>query len=143
MKRHPLVAAIDPRLVIPVCPEVDCGLSVPRDPIRIELHGGQPRLRVIRTGVDLTGQMDAWIEGQLAALAGEGIGGCVLKSRSPSCGLTRVPRFFRGEVVAEAGGLFAEAVARRFPGLPLLEDDLLDIESLDRFFTTLGLKSYK
>ena len=29
---------------IPVCPEVEIGLGVPREPIRIALRDGQPRL---------------------------------------------------------------------------------------------------
>ncbi len=145
LERHKLVTALPSALVVPVCPEVDCGLAVPRDPIRVEQAGDGLRLVVIRTGVDLTERMDRWLRGRLATLADEGIAGCILRSRSPSCGLSGVPRFTAGgdEVVGRGRGLFADALATQRPDLILLEDDGLDRAALDRFFATLGLKSYR
>ncbi|HMK16240.1 MAG TPA: DUF523 domain-containing protein, partial [Methanomicrobiales archaeon] len=43
---------------IPVCPEVEIGLPIPRDPIRIVRVGRRDRLVQPSTGWDLTGEME-------------------------------------------------------------------------------------
>lgn len=91
--------------VRPVCPEVEIGLGVPRDPIRI-VDG---RLVQPATGRDLTGPMRAFAAGWVAGL-GE-VDGALLKSRSPSCGVRDVKR--RGE--GKGSGLFAEALIAARP----------------------------
>ncbi len=124
--------------LIAVCPEVDCGLPVPRPPMRLEGPEDALRLVMIESREDHTRRMDAWIEARVRALADEGIAGCILKSRSPSCGLTRVPRFTpQGMEVAQGAGLFARAVERRSDSLPSIEDDFLD-RQLATFVTRLG-----
>ena len=42
---------------VPVCPEVEIGLGVPRDTIRLVGDAPAPRLVVERTGEDLTARM--------------------------------------------------------------------------------------
>lgn len=80
---HPLLMELHARgLVVPVCPEVLGGLSVPREPC--ERRGSRV---VDRTGRDLT---EAFARGaaMVLAIAGEkGITRAVLKERSPSCGV--------------------------------------------------------
>ena len=128
LKRVARVCALAPRYeLIPVCPEVDCGLPTPRDPMRLETDEGGLRLRVIASGVDHTQRMADWIGAKLDEWTGQGVHGCILKSRSPSCGLTRVPRVTPDGMESGSGaGIFALALARRVPDLPVLEDDLLD-----------------
>ena len=100
--------------LVPVCPEVEIGLGVPRPPIGID---GDGRLRVSGSGEDLTDRMARFAEERLSAL--EGIAGYVLKANSPSCGKAGVPH---GE--SRTGpGAFAAALLRRFPGLPI-EDEV-------------------
>jgi uncharacterized protein YbbK (DUF523 family) len=84
--------------LVPVCPEVEIGLGVPREPIRLESAGGSgggasgpPRLVTIETRRDLTERMRAYAELRVAALASLGLAGYVTKSKSPSCGLQGVP----------------------------------------------------
>jgi len=100
--------------LVPVCPEVEMGLGVPRPPIRID---GDGRLVTVDGGVDLTARMARFAADRLAAL--EGIAGFVLKANSPSCGKTGVPH---GDH-ATGPGLFAAALLRRFPDLPV-EDEV-------------------
>ena len=45
---------------VPVCPEVEIGLGIPRPPIRLEGTPGSPRLILPSTGSDLTERMDAF-----------------------------------------------------------------------------------
>ena len=39
---------------VPVCPEVECGLGVPREPMRLEGPPAAPRLVTVRTKQDQT-----------------------------------------------------------------------------------------
>ncbi len=45
---------------VPVCPEVECGLSVPREAMRLVGTADAPRLVTISTKKDLTAQMQSW-----------------------------------------------------------------------------------
>jgi uncharacterized protein YbbK (DUF523 family)/uncharacterized protein YbgA (DUF1722 family) len=106
---------------VAVCPEVELGLGVPRPPIDLVRVDGAVRFRVATTGEDLTGAMRAYAAWRARGLASLALDGYVLKSKSPSCGLLRVP--VRGDAQGEAGrGLFADALAEAMPHLPL-EDE--------------------
>jgi uncharacterized protein YbbK (DUF523 family) len=43
---------------VPVCPEVECGLGVPRESMRLIGDPASPRLVTVRTKADLTERMD-------------------------------------------------------------------------------------
>jgi uncharacterized protein YbgA (DUF1722 family)/uncharacterized protein YbbK (DUF523 family) len=104
--RDPFVKRLAPFVDLrPVCPEVEIGLGVPRDPIRIE----SGRLVQPSTGLDLTERMRSFASRFLRGL-GE-VDGFLLKSRSPSCGVRDVKRL--GE--SKGTGLFAEAVLAAYP----------------------------
>ncbi|MEO0107852.1 MAG: DUF523 domain-containing protein, partial [candidate division WOR-3 bacterium] len=70
---------------IPVCPEVEVGLGVPRDPIRVVSDHGDLRLIQPSTGRDITTEMQGFSERFLSSVGS--VDGFVLKTRSPSCGL--------------------------------------------------------
>jgi len=53
---------------VPVCPEVECGLGIPRPSMRLEGHPGAPRLIVTSTRADLTDLMEAWAKKRVAEL---------------------------------------------------------------------------
>ena len=101
---------------VPVCPEVETGLGVPRSPIRLVGDPRAPRLVVEKTGEDLTARMERWARGRIAALNALGLHGYVLKRGSPSCGLFRV-RVYDGEGVPHANGTgaYARALTERLP----------------------------
>jgi len=109
---------------VPVCPEVECGLSVPREAMHLEGDPASPRLVTIRTHVDHTDRMLAWARRWVEELAAGGLSGFVFKANSPSCGRECVPVYDARGTVQEIGvGLFARALVERFPLLPV-EDDL-------------------
>lgn len=114
---------------IPVCPELDIGLGVPREPIRLEGHPAAPRLRAVASRKNLTGVMTGYAAGRIEALIAAGLCGYVLKKDSPSCGVSGVPVFDGGERVGSTAGLFAGLLAARCAGLPMIEEDRLDSES--------------
>ncbi len=107
---------------VAVCPEVELGLGVPRPPIDLVRVDGAVRFRVATTGEDLTDSMRAYAAWRARSLASLALDGYVLKSKSPSCGLARVP--VRGDEDADpvGRGLFADALAETMPHLPL-EDE--------------------
>ena len=131
---------------VPICPEVECGMTVPRDPMHLADDPASPRLVTTATGKDQTGRMQTWIRSRLDELAGENPWGFVLKSRSPSCGRSAVPVLdSTGARAGESAGLFAAAVAERFPLLPVSDERSLQDDSVwDNFIERLFcLKRYR
>src|SRR5213593_4287122 len=75
---------------VPVCPEVELGLGVPREPIRLEGDPAAPRLVAANSGRDLTRAMTRLARARAAELARLDLVGYVLKKDSPSCGMEGV-----------------------------------------------------
>ena len=121
----------------PLCPEAECGLGIPREPMRLEGDPKGPRLMTIITRRDLTAPMRAWAMQWLAALTDEGIDGLILKARSPSCG-KRVA-VHGEEKPGYSPGLFARLVMERFPDLPIAdEEELRDPDRLADFLKRIA-----
>lgn len=111
---------------VPVCPEVEIGMGTPREPIQLVQRHGHIRLVGIRTKADHTGAMQRYARRRVEQLADTGLSGFILKKDSPSCGLERVPvHRDRGQAVRSGQGLFAAALAERFPNLPIEEEGRL------------------
>ncbi len=55
---------------VPVCPEVECGLPIPRETMRLVGDSGNPRLKTSRTGLDHTEQMLSFCTKKVAQQAG-------------------------------------------------------------------------
>jgi uncharacterized protein YbgA (DUF1722 family)/uncharacterized protein YbbK (DUF523 family) len=112
---------------IPVCPEVEIGLGIPRDPIRIVLGKGDASLVQPSTGREFTAEMEAFSARFLDALPG--IDGFLLKSRSPSCGFKDVKLFNgNGAITGQGAGFFARMAMTRFPEMAIEDEGrLIDI----------------
>ena len=124
---------------IPVCPEVEIGLGVPRDPIRIVLLNGEKRLLQPATGLDFTEKMKSFSESFLDSL--NGVDGFILKSGSPSSGFKNVkvyPSIEKVASIAKSPGFFGGAVIQKFPNLAI-EDErrLLNPRIREHFLTKL------
>ena len=134
-----LTGALAPHVeLVPVCPEVEIGLPVPRD--TLQLVGGRDRPRLIEgaTGRDHTASMERWASARIGGLAD--LDGFALKKGSPSCGVERVPVFAPDDMQtgADGSGLFAAAVRRALPALPLTQETWLDQPELrERFLVQL------
>lgn len=122
-----------------VCPEVEIGLGVPRQPIRLESSRGEIRLRQPATGRDITPEMLSFCDGFLDSL-GE-VDGFILKYRSPSCGIKDVkvyPENGRSGAVAKGPGFFGGAVRTRFPYLAVEDEGRLrNFRIREHFLTRL------
>lgn len=120
---------------VPVCPEVECGMPVPREAVRLVGEPDAPRLVTQKTNRDMTGQMMAWAERRLDGLAAEGLSGFIFKAKSPSSGMERVKIYnAAGNVHAYGPGMFAREFMRRFPVLPVEEDGRLNDPDLRENF---------
>ena len=119
---------------IPVCPEVGCGLPVPRETMRLEGNPAAPRLVTCRTRIDRTEQMLAFCSAKLRELENGGVCGFIFKERSPSCGLSSVPLHGSATSGMFASGLFAHEVARCFPLMPLEEAERLSDPGIRKNF---------
>ena len=111
---------------VPVCPEVGCGLPIPREAMRLEGDPAAPRLMTRQTRVDKTEQMLAYCATKIGELENEDLCGFIFKKDSPSSGLFRVKVYNNGQAQKNGSGLFAAAVARRFPLLPMEEEGRLN-----------------
>jgi uncharacterized protein YbgA (DUF1722 family)/uncharacterized protein YbbK (DUF523 family) len=119
---------------LPVCPELESGLPVPRPTMRLEhspeggaeIGGLRVRL-IIRSGGDWTDEMLRWSAAKVKALGAADLDGFVLKRDSPSCGMARVKVYGGpgGTGERKGRGLFADAVMRAFPHLPVEEEGRL------------------
>ena len=111
---------------VPVCPEVECGLSVPRETMRLVGNPGAPRLVTSKTNRDQTERMLNWAGTRLQALEKEGLCGFIFKSKSPSSGMERVKLYDRNGVPSNRGvGIFAGEFMKHYPFLPVEEDGRL------------------
>ncbi len=111
---------------VPVCPEIEVGLGVPREAMHLEGDPASPRLVTIQTHIDHTDRMNAWARKRVEALEAEGLCGFIFKSRSPSSGMERVKVFNDKGVAVKSGvGLFAAAFMAHFPLLPVEEEGRL------------------
>ncbi len=109
-----------------VCPEVECGLPVPREAMRLVGNPERPILTTIRTHRDLTEQMESWARGRLDQLAQLRLCGFVFKTKSPSSGLSGVKVYTEEGMPSRKGsGIFARMFVERFPLLPVTDEGRL------------------
>ena len=131
-KREPFLTDTLARHVewVPICPEVEMGLGTPRETLRLMRQApGEPlRMVTTKTAIDHTDGMNNWSRGRLEQLARDepDLCGYVLKKDSPSCGMLRVKTYGGGAMPERNGvGLYASALLRRFPLLPVEEEGRL------------------
>lgn len=112
---------------IPVCPEVEIGMGIPRPTIRIEEVDGEERLVSPKTGEDFTRRMTTFSKKRVRGLQKEGLDGYILKKASPSCGPFRLPVYKNKHPVRRDGvGFFAAALREHWPQLPIEDEGRLN-----------------
>ena len=125
---------------IPVCPEVEIGLGVPRDPIHIVSIKDEEKLIQPASGNDLTEKMIKFTDSFLSSL--DEIDGFILKSRSPSCGIKDVkiyPSLEKADPISSNNpGFFGRRVLEMFSDLAIEDDcQLNDIKIRQHFLKKL------
>ncbi|CAG0943323.1 hypothetical protein BROC_02243 [Candidatus Brocadiaceae bacterium] len=111
---------------VPVCPEFEYGLPVPREPLRLVGIPESPRLITIKTGIDHTEKMLQWAEKKFGELEQENLCGFIFKSKSPSSGIGGVKLYTPSGITSQRGvGIFGGAFIRHFPLTPAIDDGRL------------------
>ena len=114
---------------LPICPEVESGLGVPRPALRLVGSTHHPRaLGVTDSRLDVTEPLLRYAARTLPRL--QSVSGMILKARSPSCGIFDTPVFSdSGEEPVLGGGLFTRALLEAYPDLPVIDETGLESES--------------
>jgi len=126
---------------LPVCPEVEYGLGIPREALRLVGDPESPRLVTSRTNRDHTEGMLRYARKRAIQLKEENLCGFIFKSDSPSSGMERVRVYNeKGMPVKKGTGLFARVFMEHFPLIPVeeegrLHDPKLRENFIERIFT--------
>lgn len=111
---------------IPVCPEEEVGMGVPRERVRLVGDPENPRMVGIKSGEDWTDRMQAYAEQRITELQQENLHGYILKKGSPSCSFqTQHVLGEDGDPVGESRGLFAKELLNRMSLLPVEDEGRL------------------
>jgi uncharacterized protein YbgA (DUF1722 family)/uncharacterized protein YbbK (DUF523 family) len=124
---------------VPVCPEVEIGLTIPRPALRqVDAGDGKVRLVFSKTGEDITERMQQWAQKRIIELESENLDGFVFKANSPSSGMERVKVYPSGKGMPrkDGVGVFAAAFMEHFPLLPVEEEGRLNDAALRENFIT-------
>ncbi|SCH02317.1 Uncharacterized conserved protein [uncultured Clostridium sp.] len=122
-----------------VCPEKEIGLTVPREPIRIEKHDDKYKLMQPSSNIDYTSQMTEFAEEFLSKV--EDVDGFILKSKSPSCGIKDVkiyPKNQKCSISKDGRGVFSTKVVEKYSSIPIEDEGRLRNYSIrDEFLTKI------
>jgi uncharacterized protein YbgA (DUF1722 family)/uncharacterized protein YbbK (DUF523 family) len=112
---------------VPVCPELEVGMGVPRESVRLVGTKERPRMIAERSGKDWTVEMNLFAAKRVKSLQKLELAGYVFKKNSPSCGMERLRLYDAKGIPSQEGrGLFAGAVMSELPLLPVEEEGRLN-----------------
>ncbi len=113
---------------VPVCPEVEVGMGVPRETVHLKGSKDSPRMVGTKTGTDWTQKMIRFSASKVRELSSHDLSGFIFKKGSPSCGLSRISVYSEsGDKVNTMGqGLFAATFTNTFPLVPVEEEGRLN-----------------
>jgi uncharacterized protein YbbK (DUF523 family) len=126
---------------VPVCPEVELGMGIPREPVQLMAANLGPQMVGVESGKDWTEAMTGFSSKKLDELAQQNLNGFIFKSRSPSCGTAGVPlhRKQSGEKTSTSG-LFAAAFMKHFPHIPVIDEEQLQNQQAREKFLSCIVK---
>ncbi len=120
---------------VPVCPELEVGMGVPREPVRLVGNALEPSMIAERSGKNWTAEMKRFSARRIGELKKLNLSGYVFKKDSPSCGMERVKIYtHRVGATRDGRGLFAAAVMNELPLLPVEEEGRLNDPGLRENF---------
>jgi uncharacterized protein YbgA (DUF1722 family)/uncharacterized protein YbbK (DUF523 family) len=122
---------------VPVCPELEVGMGVPRPSVRLVGDPAAPRMIQDKSGRDFADEMNAYSRRRVHELSRLDLSGYILKKDSPSCGMERVRVYppGAGKAAERSGrGLFAAVLLDELPLLPVEEEGrLCDLRLRENF----------
>jgi len=130
---------------ISICPEMEVGMGVPRE--TVALYGNLEKSRMIsrKTQTDWTKPMKKYIKVRINSLTREDLCGFIFKSKSPSCGLSRVPVYseFGSHSVRHGSGMFAQEFTNKFPLIPTEDEGRLNDSRIRENFIVKVFSFYR
>jgi uncharacterized protein YbgA (DUF1722 family)/uncharacterized protein YbbK (DUF523 family) len=116
---------------VPVCPELEVGMGVPRESVRLVGSTDAPRMVGTKSGTDWTDRMVKYSSERIHKLRGLNLSGYIFKSDSPSCGMERVRVYADNGMPSKTGvGLFTGMFIKEFPIIPVEEEGRLNDSKL-------------
>ena len=122
---------------VTVCPEVEIGLGVPRNPVRLVIDKDKLELYQPATEKTYTREMESYSEAFFASLGT--VHGFILKGRSPSCGIKDVKVYLNKQKATGSTkgiGVFAQYALNLYPNLPIEEEGRLTNLAIREHFLT-------
>jgi uncharacterized protein YbbK (DUF523 family) len=117
---------------VPVCPEVEVGMGVPREPVCLVGDLQDPHMVGKETGTDWTLQMLELCHLRVHEFKSLEVSGFVLKKASPSCGPDGVPVLSTTsgkETGSRGSGLLVRVLLQELPGFPVVDEDAVSTQS--------------
>lgn len=120
---------------ITACPEIEAGMTVPRPTVRLVSLGDKIRVVDPKNDIDWTAAMEDHAVQRVGMVDEFQLSGFILKSKSPSCGVSRIKVFAEnGMPTYDGRGVFAAELIRRYPRLPIEEEGRLNDPGLRENF---------
>jgi uncharacterized protein YbbK (DUF523 family) len=121
--------------LVPICPEVDIGLSVPRKPIN--LYQCVAGIKVIQdeTGIDLTDKLVSYSQEYLKYIGT--VDGFILKSKSPSCGNESTYIHYKDKMNV-GSGVFVSMAKNYFPNAVFVDEKFLEKYGVESFISKIS-----
>jgi len=122
---------------VPTCPEVEIGMGIPREAVQLTGHPKSPRMVGTATGTDWTQRMTRYANRRSRELTKMIVCGYIFKSKSPSCGMTRIPVTGNSRKIKRYGrGLFAKSFMQQCALVPVEDEGRLhDARVRENFIT--------
>ncbi len=122
-KKNPFIISALSRWsqLVPLCPEVEAGLGIPRPPIELVSEKESVLVVEVESRRDVTEKIRSAISRFAEQQPLGEIHGAILKSRSPSCGKDTTPLILADETVSNASGLWAEHLSRE--NIPIIDEE--------------------
>ena len=118
---------------LPFCPEVEIGLGIPREPIRLISIADTVRCVGTRNeDLDVTEKLND-IADEQSDWHGD-LSGYIVKKDSPSCGMERVKIYSKGAPSRKGVGLYTRRLMENYPFLPIEEEGRLEDSHLRENF---------
>ncbi len=113
---------------IPICPEVDIGMGVPREAVHLAGDPDNPRMVGSRSDKDWTDRMNRYSAKKAKQVEKYNLSGYILKAKSPSCGMERVKLYTLDGKGSDQRtvGLYARHILERYPLMPVEEEGRLN-----------------
>jgi uncharacterized protein YbgA (DUF1722 family)/uncharacterized protein YbbK (DUF523 family) len=130
---------------VPVCPEVEVGMGTPRETVALYGTLENPKMLSKKTQTDWTRKMNRYTKDRIKSLDNDDLCGYIFKSKSPSCGLARIPvhdELDRSKA-RHGAGIFADAYIKANPLVPTEDEGRLNDSRIRENFIVRVFSFYR